>query len=172
MRDAKLLAAIDPLAERISEREPVNVEEVAALAARPELRLMLYTMLKHFERLDLFPKQYLDPVAQAEGALAYWMLHPNEDQEVPERMELLERVSRDIRGKALDFYVFRYRMREGHWGAARGWVLGLAGPFVPGDVPYSGSASAFTGGHKEGAIKPAAFVDWFIGVVERKSGRK
>ena len=40
-----------------------------------QTRVLLYALLKHFERLDLFPKNYLDPKSQAESALAYWLMH-------------------------------------------------------------------------------------------------
>src|SRR5262245_52009872 len=53
-RDEKLLAVLDPIGQRLSKKEPVTAEEITNLSRRPQYRPVLYQMLKHFERLDLF----------------------------------------------------------------------------------------------------------------------
>jgi hypothetical protein len=56
------------------------------------------------------------------------MMHPNELSDAPEQIELVATVSRALDGGERDFFVFRYRMPEGHWAAGK-WILGVAGPY-------------------------------------------
>lgn len=168
-RDEKLLQLLDPIEEKLANREDVGANEVEALAAKAHLRPMLFAMLKEFERLDLFPEGQKSVQSQAEAILAYWLMHPNELQDVPEEMRLAEKVCREIDGEQADFYVFRYKMSDGHWAAKDGWLLGLAGPFLDKDVPYSGHPVAFSRcGDKHGEVTPSELVDWFMDMVQRK----
>jgi hypothetical protein len=170
-RDEKLLVVLDPIAEKLSKKEPVTAEEIANLSRQPQYRPMLYHLLKHFERLDLFPAEALRIAAQGAGILAYWMMHANELQDAPDQIELVEEVERDLQGERGRFLVFRYRMPPGHWAERDGWLLGLAGPFLDKDLPYSGVAVGFSRcADKHGEVKPPELIDWFIGVVARKRG--
>lgn len=163
----KVLQILDPVGEKLFNREDVTPEEIETLAAKAFVRPMLYAVLKDFERLDLFPETYKKPESQAEAILSFWLMHPNELQDVPEEMRLVEKVNREIEGEQADFFVFRYKMREGHWAAEDGWLLGLAGPFVEKDIPYSGYPGAFSRcGDKFGELSPAKLVDWYIGMVK------
>ncbi len=170
-RDEKLLEALNPIAERLSEGRSVEQAEIAALAKKPEYRPLLHKMLTNFDRIGLFPTEYLSFSAQGEGLLAYWMMHPNELQAAPSEMELVEALDREQNGEPVKFHVYRYRMPAGHWAEKDGWLLGLAGPFIESDVPYSGMPGAFSRcGDKEGEIQPAALVDWYIGITKPKVG--
>ena len=169
-RDARLFPLIDPLGEKLTAGEEPTAQEIESLAKNSAARLLLYEVLKHFERLELFPEEYRSEVAQAESALVYWMMHPNELQDAPEEIEFAETVVRDIDGQACRFHVFRYKMPNGHW-AGDEWLLGLSGPFVDNDPPYSGIAGAFSRcGDKYGEVRPAELVDWFVGLIQRNSG--
>src|SRR5579883_2566986 len=70
-RDEKLMVALDPIAQKLSKKEPVTADEIAALSRQPQYRPLLYRLLKHFERLDLFPAEALSIEAQGAGILAY-----------------------------------------------------------------------------------------------------
>src|SRR5688572_33371354 len=126
-RDAKLWAALDPVERRLANKEAVGVHEIAELAREPQYRHMLHAILKHYERLDLFPAQFLTREAQGEAALTYWMMHPNELQEAPAEMQFVEEVDREHNGERVRYLVYRYRMPPGHWAGNDGWILGLAG---------------------------------------------
>lgn len=168
--DKKLWAVVDPLAQKLSKKEPVTAEEIASLCRQPQYRPMLYQMLKHFERLDLVPSDVLSIEAQGAGILAYWMMHPNELQDAPDEIELVEAIEKDIQGERATFLVYRYRMPSGHWAEKDGWLLGLAGPFVASEVPYSGLATAFSRcSDKYGVTQPEELVDWYVKLVTRKS---
>ena len=168
-RDEKLLAALDPLEERLAKKESVSADEIADLSRKPQYRPMLHALLEHYERLDLFPQEHLTIVAQGEGALAYWMMHPNELEDAPIDMQLVEEVNREHNGERLKYLVYRYRMPPGHWAEKDGWILGLAGPFFDNDVPYAGIATAFSRcGDIDGKIKPGELVDWWLGILTAK----
>ena len=167
--DRKILELVLPIGNRLKEGADVAAEEVEALAAKAHVRPMLYAMLKDLERLDLFPERYRSAESRAEGILAYWLMHPNELQDAPEEIELVETLCREVCGQEGDFYVLRFKMGDGHWAAKDGWLLGLAGPFRGKDVPYSGRAGAFSRcGDKEGEVSPSELVDWFVDMIERK----
>lgn len=170
-RDEKLLARLEPLAKRIEAGQAVSPQELETMAARPEIRFMLFAMLREMKRPELIPTNYSSSVAQGESALAYWMMHPNELQDAPEAIELVETIKKPIDGTNCDFHVYRYKMPAGHWAAKDGWILGLAGPIKPGVEPYSEMPGAFSrAGDIDGKVKPSELVDWYVVLVTQKGG--
>ena len=168
-RDKLLYLELDPLAERIEAHETVTPEDVLSIARRPQYRPLLYSMLKYYEKLDLFPKEYLSEQAQAEADLTYWMMHPHELRDPPESMHLVETLNREVAGKPARMYVFRFRMPEDHWAGPDGWQLGVSGPFFNGDLPYANNATSFVRGNDRfGEAEPAELVDWFLATAEQK----
>jgi hypothetical protein len=168
-RNEKLLARLDPVAKKIETGQAVSPQEIEVLAARPEIRLVLFRMLREMKRPELLPTKYSSSVAQGESALAYWMMHPNELQEAPEAIEFVETVQRPIDGQDADFHVYRYKMPAGHWAGKDGWILGLAGPMKRGVEPYSEMPGAFSRvGDIEGKVKPSELADWYIGMLRQK----
>ena len=162
-RDAKLQKLLEPLAQKLANREPISAEEVHQLCEKPQLRPFLYDVLKKSNKLELFPQEYLSLPEQGAAVLSYWMMHPNELQDAPAEIELLETVEREIEGKPCTFFVYRYRMSPGHWAAGDGWLVGLAGPFFADDPPYPQTASGFSRvGDSPDKLQPAEFVDWYI----------
>jgi hypothetical protein len=59
-RDEKISTVLEPLPEKLAKKEHLSSDSIIELACQPHVRPMLYALLKHFERLDLFPSQYLD----------------------------------------------------------------------------------------------------------------
>ncbi len=169
-RDEKLIARVDPLKKRIEAGETVTLQEVAVLAARPENRFVLFAMLRHMKRSDLLPGNYSSSAAQGESALAYWLMHPNELQEAPAAIELVETIKKPIDGREAELHVYRYRMPEGHWAAQNGWMLGVAGPMPKAGEPYSEMPGAFARGESdlEGKVQPAELVDWYVDMLRQK----
>ena len=168
-RDEKLLARLDPIVKRIQAGQTVSLEEIDALAARPEIRFLLFAMLRAVKRPDLLLAKYQSEIEQGESALAYWMMHPNELQDAPEAIELVETIKRQVDGQEMDFHVYRYKMAAGHWAADDGWILGLAGPMKPGLEPYLEKPGAFSRvGDIEGRVKPSELVDWYVGMLRQK----
>ena len=168
-RDEKLIARIDPIGKKIEAGETVSPQEVAALAARPEIRYMLFAALRQMKKPELLPTAYSSSVAQGESALAYWMMHPNELQDAPEVIEFIETIKRPVDGREADFHVYRYRMPDGHWAAKDGWTLGVSGPMAIGAEPYSDMPGAFSRvGDIDGKVKPSELVDWYVGMLKQQ----
>lgn len=168
-RDEKLVALIDPIGRKIDAGEHVSPEEVEALAARPELRHLLFAALRRMHRPDLLPRQYSSSADQGESALAYWLMHPNELQDVPETIASVQTIRRPVNGREADFHVYRYQIPTGHWAAKDGWLLGLAGPMSTGVEPYAELPGAFSrAGDIEGKVKPDELVDWYVGMLRQK----
>jgi hypothetical protein len=169
-RDELILRQIDPIGEKLARGEAPTSSEIEDLAKKPFARPMLYRALKHYERLDLFPPEHETEESQAASFLAYWMMHPNELQDAPEVIELLERVDRSEGGTAARFYVFRYRMPIGHW-AGTDWLIGVSGPFTDNVPPYEGIAGAFSFcSDKYGETKANEAVDRYINILMPRSG--
>lgn len=167
-RDQRILPLLDPIAGLIEHGQPVAYDAVEAVASRPYTRPLLYSMLRHYKRTDLFPAKYLGRESHAEGMLMYWMAHPNELQDYPEAMELVETVSHRWSGGSADFLVYKYLMPQGHWARENGWLLGVVGPYTQGD-PYSSSASAFSRcSDKADTVKSSDLVAWYASLLERR----
>ncbi len=168
-RDEELLARLDPVGKKIDAGQAVSPQEIEALAAHPEIRYMLFTMLQQMNRPDLLPNRYSSSVEQGESALAYWLMHPNELQDAPEAVEFVHTVKRPVDGQEAEFHVYRYRMPAGHWAANDGWLLGVAGPMKLGPEPYSDMPGAFSRvGDIDGKVKPSDLVDWYVGMLRQK----
>jgi len=168
-RDDKLISRIDPIGKKIDAGEVVSPDEIAVLAARPEIRYMLFAALRQMKKPDLLPTSYSSSIAQGESALAYWMMHPNELQDAPEAIEFVETIKRPVDGREADFHVYRYRMAAGHWAAKDGWILGVAGPMSASAEPYSEMPGAFSRvGDIEGKVKPVELVDWYVGMLKQQ----
>jgi hypothetical protein len=168
-RDAKLLARIEPVGKRLDAGEPVSPQEIEELAIHPEMRYVLYAVLRQMGRADRLPSRFASAVEQGESALVYWMMHPNELQDAPEAIEFVETIKRLVNGREADFHVYRFKMAPGHWAAKHGWQLGLAGPITAGAEPYSEIPGAFSrAGDSEGKVTPAELVDWYVGTLRRQ----
>jgi hypothetical protein len=168
-RDEKLFARLDPVGEKIEAGQTVTPQEIAAVAAKPEIRYMLFTALRHMKKPELLPTGYSTSIAQGESALAYWMMHPNELQDAPEVIEFVETVKRPVDGRDADFHVYRYKMPNGHWAAKDGWLLGLAGPMPVDAEPYSNLPGAFSRvSDTYEKTKPGELVDWYVDMLRQK----
>ena len=85
-RNEKILRLIDPIGAKLHSGRTVTPDEVSDLARRPEVRHMLFAVLRDAKRPDLIPQDYSSEVHQAASSLAYWMMHPNELQDAPAEM--------------------------------------------------------------------------------------
>lgn len=168
-RDERLLKTIHPIAMRFKMKEPVTTDEIATLSAQPQYRRMLFALLNHYQRLDLLPAEAWTIEGQGAGALAYWLMHPNEMNEAPDQIEVVEKITREIKKEPATFMVYRYRMPQDHWTTNKGWHLGLAGPFFADSEPYQIGAFSRVGDDAE-VVSSASLVDWYAGMLQQKFG--
>ena len=119
-------------------------------------------MLRQYDKVELFPEEHLGRRSQAEAALVYWLLHPNELQDPPADLQHVSTLSRDLQGKRAEFEVFRYKMPAGHWAGSE-WILGIAGPFYADDTPYAGVATGWSlASETEGRFTPDSVLDGYL----------
>lgn len=171
-RDAQILPLLAPIVALLEQGQTVPAAAVEAVAVRPYARPLLYEMLAHYKRLDLFPAKYLSRECHAEGMLMYWMAHPNELQAYPEALELVETVPYAWAGGSADFLIYKYLMPHGHWARDNGWLLGVVGPYTDADA-YASLASAFPRvGDRAGETTPSELVAWYAKLIERSNPPK
>lgn len=168
-RDEQILSLIDPIGKKLDSESTKVSDEVNELSKRPEVRFMLYTVLTDMKHPELIPNKYSSSLCQAESALAYWLMHPNELQDPPEKIEHIKEIVNSIDGKDKKFHVFRYKMAQGHWAAKDGWQLGVVGPMDDNAEPYSCLPGAFSrAGDTEDRITPEDLVNWYIDMLGKK----
>jgi hypothetical protein len=161
-RDARILRELADIEAALQSNREVPAADITPLAARPHLRRLLFGMLRQYEKAELFPEEHLSRRSQAEAALVYWLMHPNELQDAPADLQHLVTLSRDVQGKEAEFEVFRYKMPVGHWAGSE-WILGIAGPFFAGDSPYAGVATGWSvASETEGRSTPESVLDGYL----------
>jgi len=167
-RDRALRHMLDELNEKLrASAASVTPESVARLARLPELRRFLYDALKKYNRTDLFPADLLALDEQACCDLAYWLCHPNELAASPDAIEVLTTVLRNSEGRSAHYFVLRFKKDPPHWSAARGWTVGVAGPYFEGHAPYS-KVRAFSRFESQGKMSSDALVDWYRMTMEAR----
>lgn len=123
------------LASRLRLKEDVPAESLETIASFAETRNTLYSLLQGVRRTDLFPARYRTQEAFAESAMVRWLVYPTELGQVPDTIELMKVVTTGAPGEERDHYVYRFRMDQPHWAAAKGWMAGVAGPFARREQP-------------------------------------
>lgn len=169
-RDARILRELAAVEAELRSGGVVRGAEIAALAGRPHLRRLLLGMLREHGKEEVFPAEHLGRRSEAEAALVYWMMHPNELQDPPAELQHVVTLSRDVAGKGAEFEIFRYKMPTGHWAGSE-WVLGLAGPFFEGDTPYAGAATGWSlASDRESGTTPDRALEGYLARVGVRSG--
>ena len=94
--DQKLLDAARPAVNAVQQNRPDAREVVARTAELSLPRNYLYVELQRMGKVDLFPDSYRTMDKIAESSMVRWLVHPNELNTVPARIEVSRRVT-DIR---------------------------------------------------------------------------
>ncbi len=155
-----LYREVEPIDDALARGQEIDQAEVDRAIARPELRGMVYEILKYHECLDHFADQYRSMQAQAEADLVFWLCHPNELQVPPDEIQLVTEEKRQESGEDHHYFAFRYRTHEPHWAAKDGWLIGVAGPYRTNDIPYLGGAGTFSRMEPEEKISATEHIDW------------
>jgi len=171
-RDAILFRRLEPIWNSLQKGKAPAVGLGAAPASRPELRQMLYDMLRNQGHESLFPNELVTETAQAEAIFAHWMLHPNELGELAEATDNWQIVNRVVDLRRLGvrrhlctarFHVFHYRMPRGPWDGD-GWGVAVVGPFADGTDRFGEHLAAFSRvGDTPETTDQNELVDWFMG---------
>jgi hypothetical protein len=121
----------------IRQGEHIDPEHLFKVAAFTETRNMLYDALDSLNKSSLFPQQFKTQAAFAESNMVSWLIYPTEFGCAPDEIELMHVAAIDTETEEglIDYYVFRFRTLEPHWGAKDGWLAGVSGPFIRKDGP-------------------------------------
>lgn len=107
---------------------PVAPERLELIGRDPVARVELVDLLAGAEAPSLPPSAF-DEVSLEEGRLVRQLAEPHELGRIPDEIEHLGAVMlADQHGGGV-VHVFRFRVRSPHWSAARGWMIGVGGPF-------------------------------------------
>ncbi|MDB4894831.1 MAG: hypothetical protein JWN15_1093 [Firmicutes bacterium] len=118
----------------------VEPEHLEVVAANREYRNQLYELMGDLGKTHLFPPRFCSQAAFAEANMVSWLVYPTELGRAPDEIELMEVVSfnTDSDYGVLDYYLFRFRSTH-DWAEEKGWMAGVAGPFLRKDAPATHS---------------------------------
>ena len=135
----RMLASADPRVSAIGASRllalgaPLASERLELIARDPVARADLYDGVRRGGDLSVL-SEVIDPVGVHEAMLARWLSEVTELGRAPDEMEHLgSRMgpsSPERTGNGSILHLFRFRLRSPHWSSARGWMVGLAGPWV------------------------------------------
>ncbi len=120
---------------------------------------------------DTEPPGVMDANQMRQGEIALaemvsWLAYGTELGSQPDAIELLGSIEMRTLDGPSDLFVFRFRTDEPHWAADRGWMVGVAGPYVRADQPTSnGLGHTFSRFAREDAMTVDEHVNQLVGVV-------
>ena len=122
-------------------------DKLMSLAKRLDTRSCLYRCLYKEKKgwIDLFTDEYKNVEKIAESDLTVWLLHPNELGAVPDEIETVNIYERKEGSNGTSqYFLFKFRTFEPHWASKKGWVAGVAGPYIVGEEPLQSPACVFS----------------------------
>jgi hypothetical protein len=135
----RMLASADPRVSAIGATRllalgaPLAPERLELIARDPVARADLYDGVRRGGDLSVL-HEVVDPVGVHEAMLARWLSEVTELGRAPDEMEHLGTrmgpSSPERTGNGSVLHLFRFRLRAPHWSSARGWMVGVAGPWV------------------------------------------
>ncbi|MDI3320333.1 hypothetical protein [Pinibacter soli] len=137
---------IRPLYTKLEHAEIISPDDVLPFAKNVMTREATFQLLYDFQKLELFPREYLTIVKSAESNLANWLEFPTELAACPDELEHIKRVSIDFDGQRnfVHYEVFKYKVNAPHWAAKEGWMLGVVGPYFDHSKPYDFPHATFS----------------------------
>ena len=113
---------------------------------------------------DLDPRQ----VAIAQTDMVSWLAYGTELGGQPDAIELVGSIEVRTPDGPCDLFVFRFRTDPPHWAADRGWMIGVAGPYLRSDQPTTtGLGCTFSVMAREDAMTVDEHVDELVGLLRR-----
>jgi hypothetical protein len=168
-REKKLLDRLIPLLKKLEVDELPSQDLVDELAEDPFTRDRLYFILSENDLAQFFPEKYLNHEAAAESALVYWLNHGNELGESPSEIIFTEKVSRFIESQKAEgeYYVFKFKESDPPENAPE-WMVGIAGPYIPSEPPYTYAPGTFSTFEDYHSKSPDEHVDWLHSMMTEK----
>ena len=168
-RERRLLDLLLPVLKSFEANETPDQNLINELAADPFTRDRLYYILSENESENLFPQEYINHEAAAESALVYWLNHGNELGASPTQIVFTEKRSRYIESQDVDveYYLFKFQ-EEVPEGEESIWMIGIAGPYIPSEPPYTFAPGTFSTFIEYDSKTPAEHVDWLHEMMQKK----
>jgi hypothetical protein len=168
-RDRRILEELVELVDHLERGEVPLETQIAEACQKPYRRTVVHDLLMDHGHALVFPDAYRSSTEHAMASLSTWMMHANEMGDPPEQIEMLTSVSRSRGDHDATYHVMRFRMPTGHWAAAGRWLLGVSGPYRPGEDPYIEPSFQFVRfGDFEASTDPEELVAWWEQMLERK----
>jgi hypothetical protein len=116
--------------------------------------------------MDGDPDPRQGPIAQ--GDMVSWLAHGTELGAQPNAIELVGSIEVRASDGPCDLFVFRFRTDPPHWAADRGWMIGVAGPYLRSKQPTTtGLGYTFSVMAREDAMTVDDHVDQLVGLRRR-----
>jgi hypothetical protein len=157
----RMLASADPRVAALGagillrHHEPVAPDRLEVIGRDPIARIELVDLLGPDADTPPLPASF-DHVSLEEGRLARQLAEVHELGRLPDELEHVASVPVEARSGGGVAEVFRFRLHSPHWSAARGWMVGVAGPFTA--TCYAAEDEYTPRGHVD-AVR-AALADW------------
>lgn len=133
--------SLEPLIRKLVTNEPVAREEIVAMVQNPSIRLQVYRLLESYNRVDLFPSDYLTQEKAAESFMVNWLEFPTELGCAPDEI-LFRRLVTITDGQDVGYYAFAFRTSQRGWDTR--WLAGICGPYVAEAQPYDTPEKVFS----------------------------
>lgn len=127
---------IKPLFKKIAKGEIPEPKLLTKYAFDIKTREITYQLLKEYNRIDLFPKEFNTIEKGAETNLVNWLDFPGDLEKVPDEIEYIEKVNIDDSGTQLYYHTYKFKVYEPSYAAKFGWMIGTVGPYSDVSVPY------------------------------------
>jgi len=127
----KLFAALS----LVRRNEKVDATEFQLIAADDAVRNMLYDGLEELNKINLFPKKFLNQEDLARSSMVKWLVYPTELGKMPNEIELLEvkTIQYSDVGNA-DHYLWKFKSNDEYF-KDKGWMFGMSGPYIENELP-------------------------------------
>ena len=156
---------LEPIRTALENNQELDKNLLEELAGDPLIRNSLYDDLKKFNKSEYFPAKYRTKKYFAESDLVYWLNHPNELRQPPDKIELMETITieSDTDLGKLEYYLFRFRTAPPHWASQDGWMAGVSGPYLTSEnAPLIVPPGTFSELEKYDSKTPQEHVEYFF----------
>ena len=140
----KRLDRVKPILTKLENKEELSGDEIFQYSKNLLTRVYIYDLLKEYNRVELFPKEFSTLEKASESFLANWLEFPTELGICPDEIELVKKVTIDFDNNDVYYYVFKFRTNAPHWASNLGWIQGVVGPYFTDSIPYHKPGATFS----------------------------
>lgn len=109
---------------------PIADGYIEELAREDRTCKRFYKILREINKLFRFPEEYLTQERLARADMVYWLMHPAEIGDVPDKIEFVQTFEKSDE----IFYVFKFKSNKDAL-KDKGWMIGISGGYAKGIEP-------------------------------------